>query len=400
LVYNPHEVVKPQYLADSAVEALKLRSVASNLVTREGFERFTGIEGDTINMRVKGSLPVREYGWRNDRSKPIVTDTFKDTVVQLKIEQDRNYSAVKLIDEDKLFDFEGGWGDIFARQTDALTNYNEVKILNHVRSAPYERVIVVDSTSTAIKEQADLNRDNIFNAFVDAKADIKKMRSPGGDYVCLVGSAFASEVQKSQKLVTATGGGDDALSRATLGTIAGVTVVESEQLEPYEGFIFTKSGFVFYNAAPPIPNSAPFAASAAAGGFALRWIMDYDTAFATDRSLYDTFVGYNYTEDYIELQDARGQTFVSPERYFVRGVRLALKTDDYDPESDGHVDIKPGDGKDPSLPGNAADSWLALAFTGKLTTSTLGAGELFPGVLNVPGVMPTGNEPGDGSGEG
>lgn len=389
MVYNPHEVVKPQFIADAAVEGLKQRAVASHLVTREGFDKFTGIEGDTVNMRVKGSLPVREYAWRNDRSEPIKTDTFKDTVVQVKIDQTRNYSAVKLIDEDKLFDFEGGWGDIFARQTDALTNYNEVKILNHFVTAPYERVIVVDSTSTAIKGEAEKNRDNLFNAFVDAKRDLKKMRSPGTDYTFIAGSAFAAEVQKSQKLVTAQGGGDSALASATLGSLAGVTVVEDPQLPEYEGYLFSKSGFVFYNAAPAIPNSAPFAASAAAGGFALRWIMDYDTSFATDRSLFDTFVGYGYTEDYIELQDARGQTFVSPDRYFVRGVKLLLKTDD----SAGEIgaEVKPGDGTRADLPGNSADSWLAKAFNGTLTSSTPADGELFPGVLNVPGVMGTGD---------
>lgn len=395
MVYTPHEVVKPQFIADAAVAALQERAVASNLVTRDGFEKFTGLENDTVNMRVKGSLPVRTYAWRNDRSQPIVTDTFRDTVVQVKIEPDRNYSAVKLIDEDKLFDFEGGWGDIFSRQTEALTNYNEVRILNQIVNAPYEREIVIDSTAAAIKGQAELNRDNLFNAFVDAKSDMKKMRSPGTDYVCIVGAGLAAEIQKSQKLVTAQGLGDNALSQATLGTIAGVTIVENPQLDDHVGYVFSKSGFVFYNAAPPIPNSAPFAAAAAAGGFALRWVMDYDTSFATDRSLFDTFVGYNYTRDFIELQDEAGRVYTSPEQYFVRGVKLILKTDDANGSA---KDVKPGDGTRSDLPGNKADSWLAKAFQNKLAQPEDAKSSLFPGVLEVPGVMPTGAD-GDTVGE-
>lgn len=389
MVYTPHEVVKPQFIADAAVSALQERAVASNLVTRDGFEKFTGLENDTVNMRVKGSLPVRRYAWRNDRSQPIVTDTFRDTVVQVKIEPDRNYSAVKLIDEDKLFDFEGGWGDIFSRQTEALTYHNEVRILNQIVNAPYEREIVIDSTAASIKGQAELNRDNLFNAFVDAKSDMKKMRSPGTDYVCIVGAGLAAEIQKSQKLVTAQGLGDTALSQATLGTIAGVTIVENPQLDDHVGYVFSKSGFVFYNAAPPIPNSAPFAAAASAGGFALRWVMDYDTSFATDRSLFDTFVGYNYTRDFIELQDEAGRVYTSPEQYFVRGVKLILKTDDVNGDA---KDVKPGDGTRSDLPGNKADSWLAKAFQNKLAQAEDAKSSLFPGVLEVPGVMPTGDD--------
>ena len=389
MAYTPNEVVKPQYLADAAVEALKLRSVATNLVTRAGFERFTGIEGDTVNMRVRGSLPVRTYGWRNDRSQPIVTDTFKDTVVQVKVEADRNYSAVKLIDEDKLFDFDGGWGDIFGRQTEALTLYNDAKVVGQVVNAPYEREVVIDSTAATIKAQAEQNRDNLFNAMVDAKAALKKMRAPGTDFVCLVGAALSAEIQKSQKLVTATGGGDSALAQATLGSLAGVTVVEDPMIPDYEGRMFLKSGFVFYNAAPAVPNSAPFAAVANAGGFALRWIMDYDTAFATDRSLFDTFVGYSYTRDYIELQDANGRSYTSPESYFTRGVKLILKTDD---ENGDAQDVVPGDGTRSDLPGNNADSWLAKAYKGILATEAEANSGLFPGVLEVPGVMATGDD--------
>ena len=394
--FEVNKVVKPKLIADAGVESLKQRAVASNLVTRNGFEQFTGIENDTVNVRVKGALPVREYAWKNDRSKPLVTDTFQDTVVQVKIEPTRNYSAVKLRDEEKLFDFDGAWGDIFARQTEALTDYNEKRILSHIVSAPYERQIVIDGTAKGIKDQIALNRDNIFNAIVDAKSDLRKMRAPGMDYVCLVGSGLASEIQKSQKLVTATGNGDTALSQATLGTIAGVQVVESPWLPAYEGYIFSKSGFVFYNAAPPVPNSAPFAATAAAGGFALRWVMDYETSFASDRSLFDTFVGYNYTRDLIELQDADGIFHTSEDLYFVRGVKLVMKTEDVNADA---KDFKPGDGtaSDLDLPGNKAGSYLALAYEGKLTEANARKTNYFPGLADVPGVMGTGETSGAGS---
>lgn len=381
MAYIEHSTVKPSDIADTGVETLKLRSVASNLVTRSGFEKFVGQEGDTVNVRVKGSLPVRNYAWRNDRTQPLITDTVQDTVVQIKVELDRNYSAVKLTDESKAFDFDGSWGDIFERQTDALVNYNENKIAEQVLGAPYEVVRYADNSAANLKTEAEINRDPIFNAFVDAKADLKKLRAPGTGYVALVGSGFAAELQKNQKLVTAQGNGDSALAAATVGTIAGVTVVEDPLMPDDEAHIFLKSAFVFYNAAPIVPNSVPYGAASAAGGFALRWLMDYDTSFATDRSLFDTFVGYDYTKDLIEIQDENGRPHVSEETFFTRGVKIVL--------GDGE-DKLPGDGSE-TTPGGNPESYLALAYNKQHITAADLTGQEFPGVLGVPGVLPSGS---------
>lgn len=381
MAYIEHTTVKPSDIADTGVETLKLRSVASNLVTRSGFEKFVGQEGDTVNVRVKGSLPVRNYAWRNDRTQPLITDTVQDTVVQIKVELDRNYSAVKLTDESKAFDFDGSWGDIFERQTDALVNYNENKIAEQVLGAPYEVIRHADNSAANLKTEAEINRDPIFNAFVDAKADLKKLRAPGTGYVALVGSGFAAELQKNQKLVTAQGNGDSALAAATVGTIAGVTVVEDPLMPDDEAHIFLKSAFVFYNAAPIVPNSVPYGAASAAGGFALRWLMDYDTSFATDRSLFDTFVGYDYTKDLIEIQDENGRPHVSEETFFTRGVKIVL--------GDGE-DKLPGDGSE-TTPGGNPESYLALAYNKQHITAADLTGQEFPGVLGVPGVLPSGS---------
>ncbi|MCQ9385122.1 hypothetical protein [Brevibacterium moorei] len=404
MVYLPNTTVKPKVLVDAAVDALGDTAVASNLVTKQGFEKFLGVEGDTISMRVKGTLPVREYGFRNDRSQPIVTDTIKDTVVNVKIDLTHNYSALKLIDEDKLFDFDGSWGDLFARQIEALTNYNEFKVINQIHNAPVEYLGIVDVTAASIKEETEKHRDPIFNAIVDAKAAIKKMRTPEASFTCLCGSNFAAELIKSNRLVFAEGDGS-ALSTATLGSIAGVTFVESNIIPEDEAYIFAKSGFVLYNAAPPAPTSAPYTASASAGGFALRWIMDYDTSFLTDRSVYDTYVGYDYTKDYIQVQNAQGQSFHSgmfeDAPYFTRGIKLFLKTDDNEgKDASGNVveAFEPGDGKALNEKGNPTagskeGSFLDLAFHNKLTELThyTDKTQLFPGVLEVPGVMPIGS---------
>lgn len=392
MVYESHNKIKPKVILDTGIEILKDRSIASHLVTRDGFEKFAGAEGDTVNVKVPEPLRVREYALGNDRSQPIVTDTTGEISVPLKVERTRNYSAIKLSDEQRMFDFDGAWGDLQFRQLEAIAGYNQFKIIDQVVNAPYVIQRKVDATPASIKAQAELGRDPIYNAFVDATRDLKRLRAPGTGYVALAGSGAVAEIKKNQKLVSAEGTGTGALAEVMVGKIGGVTVVEDPLIPDDEVHIFVKSAFLFYNAAPALPQSVPFASSAAVDGFALSWLMDYDTAFLVDRSVFQTIVGYSYTRDLIEVQDTQGAPHVSDETYFTRGIKLKFQF----AESDAVQEWAPGDGGEQE--GGDPESFLALAFNKKRLAATDATGQPFPGVLGVPGVLPSGDA-GDGSGE-
>lgn len=157
-----------------------------------------------------------------------------------------------------MFDFDGDWGDLQFRQLEAVAGYNQFKIVDQVINAPYEVQRKVDATPTAIKEQATMGRDPIYNAFVDATRDLKRLRAPGAGYVALAGSGAVAEIKKNQKLTSAEGTGPSALAEVMVGKIGGVTVLEDPLIPDDEVHIFVKSAFLFYNAAPPLPRSVPF----------------------------------------------------------------------------------------------------------------------------------------------
>lgn len=385
MVYKEHGVIKPEVILDTGIDILKDRSVASHLVTRDGFEKFDGAEGDTVNVKVPEPLRVREYALRNDRSQPIVTDTTGEISVPMKVEKSRNYSAIKLSDEQRMFDFDGAWGDLQFRQLEAIAGYNQFKIIDQILNAPYEVQRKVDATPTAIKEQATMGRDPIYNAFVDATRDLKRLRAPGTGYVALAGSGAVAEIKKNQKLTSAEGTGPSALAEVMVGKIGGVTVLEDPLIPDDEVHIFVKSAFLFYNAAPPLPQSVPFASSAAVDGFALSWLMDYDTSFLVDRSVFQTIVGYSYTRDLVEVQDTQGAPHISDETFFTRGIKLKFQFAD----SDSVEEWAPGDGGE--RPGGNPESFLALAFNKQKLAATDATGQAFPGVLGVPGVLPSGS---------
>ena len=378
MTYTPSVRVKPEVLVDAAVTALDEKLVISNTVTkRADAKTFYAAEGDTISQRVKGTVPVRTYAPRNDRSAPIRTDTYQESVVTLTISQDRPYSAVKLTDEQKDWDF-NGWAPLIDVQTEALGDYLEQGVLNQIVAAPYERRILIDNSDAAYTVAQKRQQDLFYNAVVEAKSSLKKMRTPDTTFNCLIGLDLADELIKSNKLVKVQGTGDSALSSAVIGTLAGVNFIPSVHIAPDVAYMYATSGFMVFTGVASIPNSVPYGASASANGWALRHLQDYDTSYLTDRSVFDCYAGYAYTKDRLKIVDQQGIGHIGTEEFFVRGVQLGLKGGTF-----GTTERKPGDGGT-ATPGGAADSWLAKVWNHTTLTTTIPEGEAFPLGGNFP----------------
>lgn len=369
--YTTSTKVKPDVLVEAAAEALSDKLVISNTVTkRNDTKKFFSAEGDTISQRVKGTLPVRQYDPRNDRAEPIRTDTYHETKVDITLDAKRPYSAVKLTDEQLDWDFTDGWGDILDAQTDTVSEFMEYSVLQKILNAPYERVILAKDTTQGLADAKEANQDVFYNLVIEAKQALRLLRSPSDKLICVVGIGFEEALLKSNRLVKHEGRGDDALASATLGTIAGVQFVSSTHIPADQAFMYASSGFVAFSGAPRIPKSVPFGATTSANGWAVRHLMDYDTGYLTDRSVVDTYFGSAYTKDRISVFNGESQYLISPEEYFVRGVRLGLA-------GSGLTEKKPGDGSG-TTPGGNPNSYLAKAYNLQHISTTTPVGETFP----------------------
>jgi|GEM_PF-1420273 len=379
MTYTPSLRVKPAVLVQAAVSALRDElSIANTVTKRNDMKTFFASAGDTISQRVRGTVPVRTYTARNDRSQPIITDSYQETVVTLTISADRPYSAIKMTDEQRDWDFQDGWGDLISAQSIAIASYLEHGVLNEILKAPYERVVLVKNDTTGLADAKAANQEVFYNAVVEAKKAIRLMRTPSETLYCVCGVDFEEQIIKSNRFLKDQATGDSALTTATLGTIAGVKFVSSTHIAADEAYMYAGSGFLVFTGVPSIPQSVPFGAQASAGGWALRWLMDYDTAYLTDRSVFDCYAGYSYVKDLLAVYDGSSREIVSSDRYFVRGVKLALKA------TTSAIEKKPGDGST-TTPGGDPASFLAKAYNLQPITGPSVVGEPFPLGGNYPG---------------
>ena len=352
-------------LASGVVANKLIVTPTMNMVTDN---RFYGRPGDAVTVRVAKPLPVRQYDLNNDRNEPIKMDRLSYSTQTLTAEADRVYSAVGVTEEDFDFSVLTNWTEVVAAQSSAMANGFEQAAHSLLRGAKYEYVKHIDITPQAIKEAQDLGQDAVFNALLDARQSLARMGSPvlaGSQVYAVAGSDWASLMRKNQRLTLVAGTGDvaNAFNSSVIGTYAGITVVEDFTVDPKELLLYTKDAFNVWSAAPSVPVGVE-GSTVKGGSLNMRWILDYDSGYAVNRSILSAYTGFGVSEDFVEALDQANNSVLSEERYFIRGAKLVLGAG---------TDILPGNGKGEGA-GASADSFLAKRFKGERVTTKFGAG--------------------------
>lgn len=312
MVYTEHEPFKPEKVVGVAAAALEQNLVIAAPFAREGIEPFKGSKDDTINVTVDGVLPYRTYGWRNNRSAPLQFDVYKERKVARSFGDDL-YSGVELTDEQATMDFDG-WTKLAGKQVEAIGRGYEVKATRAIEDAPYEVHVVLSESDL----RGSLNR---------LKVVFDRLQVPG-NRTLYVGDDLEIALLDDDKLNLASNVGDaeaeTALREATLGRRSGFNFVKAQHLSDMNYGLFD-SGFVFITAAPPVPQSAGFGATASTpDGTALRWVRAFDINYGVEKSVFMAYHSFDVVRDILVGLDEDDQAYVSEDEHFVRGVRVEL----------------------------------------------------------------------------
>lgn len=297
-----HSFLKPTVVVDTAIKLLQREIVLPQLVWLNGLGDFAGKYNDTITIRVPARTVAHRRALRGVGSaRDLVTEDLTENAIPVTLDHDV-YHAVALTDEELTLDIHDFAGQVLNRQIRAVAEDLEDGLATTIAGAPYAtNNMIVSATGSTM-----------WDAIVDARRKLNDKYISRDGRVLVVGSAVEAAFLKDDTFqrYDSTGESPTALRTAMIGQVAGLNVVVSDALNAGDAFMFHPTAFIMATRPPAAPRGASFTSSASAEGLAIRWLMDYDYTKTTDRSLVDTFVGYQAVED--------------PVDGFVRGVKIRL----------------------------------------------------------------------------
>jgi hypothetical protein len=286
---------KPEKIVEFFLGMVARELLGPDLVTRVTEDFFKGAQNDTVSMKIGELRTVaREYEWRT-RTAPIVMDDIEGGET-IPITLDRHvYSATGLTDEQLTLDNLQFAEDVLSPQVAAVLANYENKVVTAFRGA--DAKVSVSSTLSQDPHKVAVEARRVMNA---------QKVAPFGGRVFLIGSDVEAAWLTSDRLSRFDWIGNSAsaaVREATIGQLAGSPVVVHPELNPSEAYYFHKSAFVMGSVAPVQPRGAVASAKLSRGGYAARWLMDYDPNFLRDRSVVSSFIGVNEIVDERDLTD-------------------------------------------------------------------------------------------------
>jgi len=280
---------KPEKFIPYLFPLLQRELVVPLITTRVADDTFVGAQGDTVTMRVGGLRTVaRKYEWRT-RTAPIVLDDIQggDGIpITFGV---HTYSATGLTDEHYTMDEIDLVREVLQPQTEAVARDLEADVVAAYTALP-TRESVTFTENSSNKEIGD----PYVVAINAGRALDRQKAAPRSGRVWLVGANVAAAILKSDRVSKFDWAGPSnalALRDATIARLAGLDVVVSDAFDPNFSVVTHGTSLVLGTLAPKAPRGASMSQAARADGFAMRWLMDYDSNFLRDRSIVSMFSG-------------------------------------------------------------------------------------------------------------
>jgi hypothetical protein len=284
----------------SAAIGLLLREVTlPGLVWRDAGGDFAGAKGDTISIRLPAYAPARTRALRSGAAR--TRDDIHERKVDVTLSTDI-YKDIRCTDEMLTLDIRDFGTQVLDPVTRGIVLALESQLATLITGATYQNTITHDAPS-----------DDPFATAVKAKQLLDNAFVPAAGRVIVTGSAFEAALLTSDKFVRVdASGSDSALREAQIGRVAGFTVVSSPAIPTDQAYAFHPTAYVLSQRAPMVPAGAPWGASLAVDGFALRAVRVLDSDAIEDILAMDAWVGTNVVKDFghYDADPAAGGKFV------------------------------------------------------------------------------------------
>ena len=286
--------IKAGQIVQAAALLLQREIVLPRLVWAQPSADFVGALNDTVTLRVPAVLTARTRTLRSTGGA-LTPDDLTETSVPVALDT-HVYQLLNITDEQLTLDIRDFSSQILAPQMRAVAEGMEDVIAAELAAANISGAQTLDQIDTSTAPSSG----EAYAVLVEARKELNDLNVPRGERVCVLGSDLEAWFLQDPVVVNHNSGNRDALEDATIGRIAGFTVVGSNAVDADKAYAFHRTAIAFANVAPALPDGASMKARVNAEGLALRYLRDYNPTNSTgpvDRSLVDAFVGAASVEE-------------------------------------------------------------------------------------------------------
>lgn len=301
MAYNlpgEHEYVRPDQFINLGIAALEDRAKLSRVFTRINGDIFKGAPaedsdggqlGQKVNYRLgRVASPAREYEFRT-RTDPIVLGKIGTVTEAITLDQ-HIYHGVPVTNEQFTFDINRFSAEIAEPMADAVVELAESKVLAALAAAPFK-------TTNANADNSGGELDPYLYA-LSVRNTLNKQGTPKRGRVLLVGSNVEQWMLGSDRLSRLSEIGDtSALRQATLGDLAGMTVISDEAIGDNDIYAVHRSALLIANVAPELPLGVPYSARRVADAWSMLLTYQYESRWQQAVAVLSTYLGVNSVND-------------------------------------------------------------------------------------------------------
>lgn len=321
-------------VAAAALANIENAAVLAATVTKYPDADFVGALNHTVNIRRPSMLDGEVEGIdagtpAGAGARTLITESLNESFNSVVLDK-HVYSAVALSDAEMSLSITDFSGQVVLPQTDAMVNKLEREVATKLASFPLAETVRIvtdtDGNPTAGYQEA---AQQIRFAIARLSAELTKNGIPTAGRYLVLGAEISGWLMNDPNLTRQNEAGDgSALRESQIGRLHGFDLVQDHRVDSLTMYAYHPSAIQLVTRAPAVPQGGVTAGvSSADGGYALRWIRDYDSSTASERSFLSAYVGVSVLTDAkrdpatgLVVVDAQG----APVKSILRGVKAVL----------------------------------------------------------------------------
>jgi len=261
-----------------AVELLRRQLVLVGTVTRVPAGEYSGPSGGTVTLSVPSPRTARK---QSTRAASITYDQLAEVGVDVTVEH--FYDGALISDEELSLDIRSFGVQVLRPQVESVARAAEDQLADVMNGL---------TADTTIEWAASADPDDDKATVLAIREQLTVNEAPAGERYVAVAPDIATRILAVPGFVEADKrGSTTALDQAIIGTVYGLTFVESAGIDDGTAIAYHRSGLAFGSATPAAPGGGADSTTATEGDVSLRHVLAFDPGHLATASVVSVFAG-------------------------------------------------------------------------------------------------------------